>query len=68
MTNKLPFDFFRNFIQSKAKDSLVYLNLYCLIELYRKKIQSLLIHSNALKKQTRDGQDFDVKNIPELRP
>jgi hypothetical protein len=50
MTNKLPFDFFRNFVQNHSKDYLVYLNLYCLIELYRKKLSSLLIHANALKK------------------
>ena len=50
MTNKLPFDFFRNFVQNHSKDYLVYLNLYCLIELYRKKLSSLLIHANALKR------------------
>jgi hypothetical protein len=67
MTHQLPFEYFRSFVRDHAKDYLVYLNLYCLIELYRKKLSGLLIQANIYKRQMNDGETFDFRNISELR-
>ena len=65
MTHQLPFNYFREFVINHSQGSVVYLNLYCLIELYRKKLQELLIQANMLKRQS---QDYDMRCISELRP
>jgi hypothetical protein len=68
MTHQLPFNYFSQFVRDHAKESLVYLNLYCLIELYRKKLSGLLIHANKFKKQMlEEGENFDSREISELR-
>jgi hypothetical protein len=42
MTHELPFERFKNFMKvKKMKHNEVFLNLYCLIKIYNKKIENL---------------------------
>ena len=41
MTHSLTFNYFKNFIHEKKQSYIVYLNLYMLIELYKKKLNVL---------------------------
>lgn len=45
MTHRMPFTYFKQFVQTHAHQYDVYLNLYCLIELYRNKITALLVRA-----------------------
>ena len=49
MTHSLPFNYFKNFIHEKKHSHIVYLNLYMLIELYRKKLHVLYMQSKMLR-------------------
>ena len=42
MTHQLPFGYFKDFINEKKPDDLVYLNLYILIELYYRRLNFLV--------------------------
>ena len=42
MTHTLPFSRFKTFVLSFENQNLVYMNLYCLIELYKTKLRKLL--------------------------
>lgn len=63
LTHKLPFGYFKQFIDENAKFHEVYLNLYCLIELYRSKISGLLVKAKNLRNTSRDSQSFDPRYI-----
>ena len=50
MTNELPFERFKKFMKARRmQHDEVFLNLYCLIQIYNNKIQNLNMQYNALK-------------------
>ena len=49
MTHSLTFNYFNNFIHEKKQSHVVYLNLYMLIELYKKKLDVLYLESKMQK-------------------
>lgn len=51
MTYNLPFDQFKLYIETERDYEKVYLNLYCLIELYRNKLNMLVAESKRLRKK-----------------
>jgi len=62
MTHTMPFQCFKQYIQQHAPHYDVYLNLYCLIELYRNKISTLLIKAKNIKSQMGD-ESFDFREV-----
>jgi len=48
MTNKLPFSRFKQFIEKNEAFSKVYINMYCLIELYRNKVAQLNAQTQSM--------------------
>ena len=48
MTNKLPFSRFKQFIEKNEPFSKVYINMYCLIELYRNKVAQLNAQTQSM--------------------
>ena len=48
MTNKLPFSRFKQFIEKNEPSSKVYINMYCLIELYRNKVAQLNTQTQSM--------------------
>ena len=64
MTHQLPFSYFKEFILENADHYDVYMNLYCLIELYRNKVSTLLVKAKNIKIQMQqEGNQFDLKDI-----
>lgn len=49
MTHRMPFSYFKQFILTHVREYEVYINLYCLIELYRDKITRLLVKLQTLR-------------------
>lgn len=63
MTHQMPFQKFKEFISIQAQSNEVYLNLYCLIELYKTKIQGLLIKAQMIRDQVENEPSFDARYI-----
>lgn len=61
MTHRLPLSYFQIFINQHAQFYDVYINLYCLIEVYRNKLLTLLVKANAIKAQ--NGEIIDLREI-----
>ena len=60
MTHALTFDYFKTYISTQSQDHTVYLNLYCLIQSYRKKLDQMRIRFNMIRKN--QGDAFDPKS------
>jgi hypothetical protein len=72
MTHRMPFSYFKTFILTHVREYEVYINLYCLIELYRDKITRLLVKLQTLRNASGNSSiisKFDPRNVhdPEYR-
>jgi hypothetical protein len=55
MNNKLPFEKFKDFLKKRMlKTEEVYLNAYCLIQIYNRKIEALCLQSKFFNKRKAD--------------
>ena len=66
MTHRLPLCYFRAFINQHAQYYDVYINLYCLIEVYRNKLLALLVMANKIRAQNQKFIDFREIDDPEF--
>ena len=70
MTHTLPFSRFKGYLNDYHPSMMVYVNLYCLNELYRNKLRTLLVKGKQIKNQfIKEGIPFDSQTItdPEFK-
>jgi hypothetical protein len=64
MKHQLPFAYFKRYVNVHFQNHEVYLNLFCLIEMYKTKVSLLLGKARSIKSNQKDGESvFDPKMI-----
>jgi hypothetical protein len=67
MTHTLPFTKFKEYIQEIQPGMIEYMNLYCLNEIYKKRLLELLYKTRALKnKYDKDNVLFDALDCDDV--
>lgn len=59
MHHKVTIKYFEEFIENGAAQNLVHLNIYKIVEIYKKKIDALIQKVDEISKT---DPDFDIKN------
>lgn len=59
MHHKVTIKHFEDFIENRAPENIVHLNIYKIVEIYKKKIDQLII---MVDKVSKTDPDFDIRN------